>query len=785
MPQSDYISLKIGDVEIQSNDPSELPVSISYKLEDRENFQEKKSGEALEVTVPATLINSTAANTCQNPSIEDLTDGEVLRKFQPAVITAGGYDLLVGKALLKRARHRDIPTSFTWNIFGDNANWIIDLKEVTLYDLLKHINFIFSKTNIENSWAFNGTNEALPYVFAPVRYRAPFGGSSIVDDELVTVDDNVVPEYMRPALSKYWLIYWAFKSVGYQVVSTFFDTNYYRRMVLPWSWGNFLSSEGTRLDIHKFRAKSTRTFTYDSPNGGHDFIWNLDVSNDSTEGMFDNNGTPGDYTYNAAQGEMKWTYNTPHFGNLDVTFSIDVYYELSASGNSSAILYLQWRKNGGAIIDSGYGPFSVKGNKIAERQSSGVGGTNAGISSTFFTTNINPGDEITCKVHLHTFESKVGHANAVASVQQIQIDYFKIPLGGTLDFENFTGFKKHKFIDLLRGEVDLHDLQFHTDPISKKVYIEPMHDYSLVHDQTVKNEGFFKRDFIDWSGKEDYSKEWDMELHSDGERERILRFKEDNNDGILKLVQDRHGILLGSGKYVLPERFKAGKPEIENRYYGPTMHYDADQFKTLGTGTNEGLSPQFICMIPENVSNTSNSESGNTFAPKSAWYKGLITGVGAWKWDGTVRQDLPYMFAVNYKPGGENDPVLSYSDERIGDVTAVGLLRRFFLQRFAIERNGQWYTTYQRLNNADVSNQSHREFKAFGGHKWELISINNYLPLKSEATQCFLRKWVPIMEADRDAVFPSEASIQDDDITANPLDRKYNQLKSLTSDIPV
>lgn len=90
MPLSDYISLKIGDVEIQSNDPSELPVSISYKLEDRENFQEKKSGEALEVTVPATLINSAAANTFQNPSIEDLTDGEVLRKFQPAVITAGG-----------------------------------------------------------------------------------------------------------------------------------------------------------------------------------------------------------------------------------------------------------------------------------------------------------------------------------------------------------------------------------------------------------------------------------------------------------------------------------------------------------------------------------------------------------------------------------------------------------------------------------------------------------------------------------------------------------------------
>ena len=75
---------------------------------------------------------------------------------------------------------------------------------MTLYDLLSHISFDFSKANIEDSWAFDGTDPALPYVFAPVRYRDPFGG---IDSAGNAIDNNVEITYMRPALSKYWIIF--------------------------------------------------------------------------------------------------------------------------------------------------------------------------------------------------------------------------------------------------------------------------------------------------------------------------------------------------------------------------------------------------------------------------------------------------------------------------------------------------------------------------------------------------------------------------------------------------
>ena len=128
------------------------------------------------------------------------------------------------------------------------------------------------------------------------------------------------------------------------------------------------------------------------------------------------------------------------------------------------------------------------------------------------------------------------------------------------------------------------------------------------------------------------------------------------------------------------------------------MHYLVDDFAGITSET-----PQMICLVPENISNTSSSEAQNTFSPKIAYYKGLVAGVGGWKFDGVNQNNLPYMFSVNYKPGGENDPILSYSDEKIGKngsyIVGKGLIKRFFWQRMAIMNNGQWLNTQFKLNN--------------------------------------------------------------------------------------
>lgn len=739
MPSAKYIRIAIDGQDVDLASLEDVPIAISYKLEDPEDFQKKKSSEAFNIAVPATTNNQQIANTFQNSGIEDLTDGQVFRSHRSAVIEANGYELLVGKAFLNSAKHQRVPKEYEYSFYGNNADWIIDLKEATLYDFLKPLQFTLTKQRIIDSWQYDGTDEDLPYVFAPVRY------GQLMADYVPSVgqpqtDRNMVPEYMRPALSKYWLMYWGFKSLGYKIQSDFLDTPYFRRQVMPWTWGNFLFSEGTRLMTLDFLAKGNLV---EKLNVDFTDYWDTQVTNDSISGAFDNNGV-----YSYVNPEMKWTYLPAfNYGPLEAHFYFNMAITAVATANSEVEVRIQWFKNGvrvqNNINDNG------NGTELLVLSAPSIGRRDfIGAVEDFFSVVVDPGDVVSAKVYLHTFKSGTGIARIHARVDAFELEFFRIPLGGLIDFNNYTGFKKHKFLDFLGGVVDEFNLQIQTDPVNKIVYIEPSHPYSLTNDFSTKSGGYFNGDHLNWEEKLDLSKTAIMRLYSDSERELYYRYKEDNNDGILKTVQDRNLNKLAVGKYVFPDRFKAGKKEIVNRFFSAVMHYEVRQW--AGFGSDPSASPQMVTLIPENISNTSRDEAQNTFEPKSAYYKGLVTDVG-WIFDGEIQADFPFMFAVNYKEGGEEDPILSYADESIGDplapVIGKGLLRRFHHQRLAIMRNGQYWWPWLRLNNNDVTNFLHREHIILDGQRWELVEINNYKPLKEESTECMLRKWSPITNA--------------------------------------
>lgn len=766
MPGSKYINVWIGGNKVDLFDASRLPCTISYSYEDPENFQSKKSSEALSLVIPATTINDKVANTFHNPGVDDMTPGQQKRSFQHAVIEANGYEIFTGKALLTRAAHNARPLDYEYDFFGNNGDWILPLKEATLYDFLKHINFTFSKANIIASWDFDGTSEALPYVFAPVRYGQPM---DTLDEK---VDYNMTPMYMKPAISVYWLIYWGFKSLGYRVQSNFMDTPYFRRQVMPWTWGNFLFSEGTRLDNLDFRAKSSQP----------SIIWNDDyddyldcfVDNETTNGAFDNNGV---YEYDSANKEMKWNYIPGfNYGTLSAAFHFQAYIDATVAANSEIDARIEWYKNGVLFKQEEF--VNIDAPTVGRRDF-------AGVVDLYATAEVEENDVISAKIFVHAFDSALGRAHISVDVEAFELDYFNIPLGGTINFESYNSLKKHKWLDFLGGVLDLYNISPQTDPINKVVVLEPMHPYSLVSDQSTKTGGYFSGNHLDWDQKQDISKRSELHLFSDAVRELIFRFKDDSNDGILKKVQDRNAVQLGSAKYVFGDRFKAGKKEHTNRFFSPVMHYRPEQWGGLEGGTV----PQMICMIPENVSNTSRDEAQNTFAPKIAYYKGNIAERD-WVFDGENLTSFPFMFAVNYMAGGSEDPILSYCDEYVvtlddGLQPIAGLLRRFYLQRMSIMQNGQFYETHFRLNNNDVTNFLHREHISCRGQRWELVEIKGYRPLAEESTAVSLRKHSPITEADFESVYPSQESVASDGITpTEAFDTRYSPLRCLYSDIP-
>lgn len=747
--------------------PGDFPLSITYQLEDTEDFQLKKSTEAFSVRIPASLTNARVSNSLHNAAIEDLTSNQSFRMPRRATITAQGYELLVGKAFLQSATHTNTPTAYEYDFYGNNGDWIIELRETTLYDVLKHINFSFSEETITRSWAFDGMNENLPYVFAPVRYRQP------MDKDMTGNEDQVVsPVYLKPAISIFWPLIWGFRKAGYKIESSFFNTSYFRRMVMLWTWGNFLNAEGNRQDNIKFLAKgNNKYYTPSRYSGFADCV----VTNTFPPEAFNNNDV---YSYDAQEKAMTWTYIPSfNYGELDVTFNIQIDTYATASHNSDVEMRIQWLKNGSLVENGDHQILTLKAPTIGSRDFQGL------KEDLFTVSGVRPGDKVSCKIYVHSFESGLGVAALNISVMQFALVDIRIPIGGHIDFTNYNGLKNFKFLDFLKGVIDTFNLLPGTDPINKIVTLEPAHPYKLSPEELFFSKGYFNGDFIDWSDKQDLTLESSIQLFSDYEREVTLRYKDDGNDGMLKVVQDRNVNILAAGKYVFPERFKSPKKDIENRFFSPVMHYDVNQWKKI-----TGVAPQMICIIPENISNTSNDESSNTFLPKLAYYKGDIPGVGGWNYlnNGKIesRQSFPYMFAVNYQNGGENDPILSYSDEKIGNNIGSGLLRTFFLNRFAIMANGQYYSTYFNLKNFDVSNWLHREAIICCGQKWELIKIQDFQPLSDAPTACRLRKWAPITSKDGDSIYPSKNSILTNNLATGTFDVKYAQLKCLPSDIP-
>lgn len=373
------------------------------------------------------------------------------------------------------------------------------------------------------------------------------------------------------------------------------------------------------------------------------------------------------------------------------------------------------------------------------------------------------------------FDTLLGTAQLNITVEAFQLNYLRLTEGSVINLKNYSAFSNYKWLDLLRGEIDLFDLQINTDPVRREVYIEPTHAYEINGDDY---EGYYNRKQLDWSQRVDLSKENTLELFSDYERELDFTFKEDNADGGVKILEQRNGTTIGKAKYVLPERFKTEKKDKENRFYSAVVHYEHDKWKSI-----TGVAPQLIALIPENVSDTSRREGETLFAPKRAWYKGRVTGVGGWRFNGVSLPTIPYMFAVNYKPGGENDPVLSYSDQLIAGKIATGLLKKFFLQRMAIIRNGRRYNpVWVMLNNTDISNFLRRESVIIDGLEYLITQISDYDPIKVRSTAVKMWMFSAITHRDRDAVYPSLASIRSGTSTG-AYEVKYCQQLLLTTDV--
>ena len=944
MPVTHYIDILIDQSVCEIGRPEDLGLRYSYSLEDPESFDQKQGGISLGVLLPATPTNDKIFNTFHDPNVTDMSGSDAYTNYRSCQIIVNGVNLLNGCALLKNASHTRLPEDYNIDCFNQNGSWIIDGRDLTVWDCLNTTSHQFTVENVEASWTGFDSDEFHDYVYAPVRYRTPFG----INDDAVTI------YHLRPSISVYWLLVRGFRQLGYGINSVFLNTvHYFRRLVIPWTHGDFYDINGQLTDGLSFEAAglqtteaapsgstSTRFWTGSSSGAGVGSAggssWNATVfstigrvsggldsmgviqptggkyvvtsglehfrlSNTLPPNGHDNFGL---YSFDDTTGTMQWIYNPPaaiapfYGNNITANFQLSLMLIIQNTTFAQALLALEITH-----IFAGGGPTVVTTTSIMPAGGFVTGnyptaGSGPGLIVTptvynFSVPNINQGDTIKFRFRalqngglgtsfniyqagfINANPSSTGantwqyntqteqwaniDANVVNNIWQptysfLQMTGLQLQVGGPVHFQWYDKFRSYKWLDLLRGIVDAYDLSIQTDPINRMVTIEPTNDYVLPDGTKMK--GYFVDQRLDWTAKQDISKKNVMNLFSEFERQFDFSFKGDGSDGGLNIFAARYkgaylnnkiattfnnlnnsnndnGIISaipGASRFMFPPRFQKGTRALVNRFFSATMHYKHSKWADIAVieaGAPSPIAPQLICIIPENVSDSSANSIGQTFEPKLAFYSGQqpITGVGGWRWQGdpigrgydaagqgiptynspsdvitdsagtqplstytSIGFQLPYMFAVDYSgyvaASGSMAPVLTYSDQNINGTIQAGLMKTFYLRRLATIREGKQYRPWIRLNLGDITDWEHRNKIIINNAIFKLIGIDGFDPLSDKSTQCTLWKEENPNQSDLNNCFPSATSILASPTILPQFDLKSAQLLLFITDLP-
>ena len=134
---------------------------------------------------------------------------------------------------------------------------------------------------------------------------------------------------------------------------------------------------------------------------------------------------------------------------------------------------------------------------------------------------------------------------------------------------------KGKQSDFVMGLAQMFNLQFHTDPIAKKVYIEP---YDYFYEPKSK--------CVDWTEKIDYSKDIQEEFIDKIKSTIIFKYKDASSDALLERYNKKNITDWGAYKEINTSGiFQDGEYVIENKFFSPTFNFREAEYVD-NTGSN-------------------------------------------------------------------------------------------------------------------------------------------------------------------------------------------------------
>ena len=522
---------------------ADFPLAITRSIVDYEDVGKRKGDYTKTIKVQA---NQEVNNVLRNLFLSTIAQNEAkVLKLKgdtinvPCEIVVNGLTHTKGYCLVKSASSTGKPNYYELTIFSAMNDWADKLAKTKLREIDLG-RYFFSWAEIKDSSSQGmaspgGWTHCYPLIDYGDIGNKPSAGYAIMDYEL------------RSAPYIYDMVNAMFSLTGYTIYSDWLDNDDIKRLIYPFTSGNWKRSIFTEYDC---KTKWSSQQTLISGSGNYILASDTDVSDTQNQSTF---------------AVSQTIIPPPIFGSTPLTFTGTLY--TSAEGGTKTIV-IDATLTGNSSTNNIVEFWLHKGtpNKVSHLHlgSATIIGTTPVQVDILVPTYIESGEEY-C-ICAWPINNTIVNVAANSKLEFLASE--DIEIGSEYDVANTLPDKS--CMEFIQGLSQLFNLVFDTDPLARTIKIEPM--FSWLDSTGTTNNGYYLgfNDAVDFSNKVQQHFEFKTEFLSNYKQQLFFKYKDDSSDGILAIRKTKTGHTYGGYKHGLYKRFQQGTQELTNSHFAAT-----------------------------------------------------------------------------------------------------------------------------------------------------------------------------------------------------------------------
>jgi hypothetical protein len=679
---------------------NEVNLNLTFALKDRDGIA-INSGSRSEYSfeLPATKQNDLIFQRFFDIGEVTLPNQDLL----PASIIVDGLPFFEGKAQMRSVTTQQ--DRFYWrglvykvSFYGNNIDWVSDLKNKYIYEY-DFGNITFGTTQNYSDWGnthFVGDN----YCQFVMKFKdwAVFG-------QVDTFKESTPALFIKTIIDKIFI------GLGYNLVSNFFNTDWFRQLIMP------LPIDYDKPIPDELYGEEYLNYTGEEPSvnfNGNQFPYKLP-----------NNivvPTIGGNPYNNATG----FYTVPEDGY----YRIEIYIEITEPIFNYQLRGWISRNNNpapAAAVPNTYFDtfFGLNGNLNIVKISSVVQAI-AGETFSLWLASAIVSPTTLYKITMSVFG------------QVIIAD----PI--TIDFKYIIN-KELKALDFIKGLAHLFNLTFETDVALRTVTIEPADNYLYTYPLYNNiQQGFYNQGVNNITQKVDLSISGEIFNVDDFEQSIQLVYKDDSSDPTVEALNEGQTIPMAGAQFNFPvSRLKDGLNVIENPFFAPTLLFFDEEIVDVNSPA-----PIFVPFVwsTNYLENPLSSEANYEIVPrilfKDAFYNSYSNApkvviknpFGASP--ATITASFPVAYMQDYV--NQYNQSLVFNSETVNGVYVKGLMERFYLAELIRRLYGKQVQVNIFWDILMLNNLTFRDAVQIHGDNYILNEINSFSVVNQRSTQTYL-----------------------------------------------